>query len=117
MESVDTYEAEGVPAYYVDSMDYECPLGFQLHIRFAIDTAEGEIIAAEVRHADGGAWRRLYGSELNHLAADILYEELDDIGRLVDGDLDLESEYACISASDFESSLPEWAIAAQSSRW
>ena len=118
MEDLNDGEPGGVAAYYVmDYMDYECPLGFQLHIRFAIDTAEREIIAAEVRHAGGGTWRRLYDSGLKHLATDIVYEELDEIGRLVDGELDLESEYACISPFDFENSLPDWAIAAQSSRW
>ena len=117
MEELDESEAEGFgPFYVMDHMEYECPLGFRLHIRCAIDTAEGEIIAAEVRRADGGEWRRLFGSGLQHLASDILYEELDEISSVIHGELDLESEYACISPFDFENSLPEWAIAAQSSR-
>lgn len=109
-DGVDRDETDGgvfSPYYVVEDQRYQCPLGLRGRIRFVIDVAAGQVIAAEVRDDDSSVWRQAEKRGLDHLTDDFLFAELEELACLLDEDPDFD--YVDVSPFNFRRELPPWA--------
>jgi hypothetical protein len=93
--------------YYVDQIDYTCPMGVESDVRFVIDVQRGDIVIAQIRPHGCTAWQGVDCEEDEYmetnLLGDLLYDVADyasEDGDTIPGDVD---------PANFSECLPDWA--------